>query len=439
MQETARGRTAYRNARLLDPESGRDETGALLVEDGKIADLGPGLFADGAPEGTREIDCAGLCLAPGLIDLKVQLREPGEEHKETMETMSLAAAAGGVTTILCLPNTRPVIDNVSVIEFVARRAREIDRVNIFAYGAITRGLEGTRLTEMGMLAQAGARAFTDGTVTVADSEVMRRALSYARTFDLLIVQRAQDPALAEGGAMNEGEVATRLGLPGIPAAAEVILLERDLRLVEHVGGRYHAGPLSTAAAVGAIRRAKDKGLAVSCDTAPHYFALNERAVGNYRTFAKVAPPLRNEADRRAIVEGIRDGAIDSIASDHAPHDPDSKRVPFEQAEAGVVGLETLLPLSLEIYHNGQVPLLDLLRPLTLRPAEILGLPTGHLKKGTPADLVLFDLDRAWGIDVDRFRSKSRNSPFDGRPTQGQVVRTVVGGRTVFAIDEEGSV
>jgi dihydroorotase len=429
--------SAYRNVRLLDPESGRDETGDLLVENGKIAEIGPGLFAQETPEGVQAIDCTGLCLAPGLIDIRVQLREPGEEHKETMETMSLAAAAGGVTTILCLPNTQPVIDNVSVLELVARRAREIGRVNIFAYGAITRGLKGACLTEMGMLAQAGARAFTDGTAAVADSEVMRRAISYARTFDLLIIQRPQDPALAKGGAMNEGEVATRLGLPGIPAAAEVILLERDLRLVEYVGGRYHAGPLSTAAAIEAIRRAKDKGLAVSCDTAPHYFTLNETTVGDYRTFAKVSPPLRNEADRQAVIEGLRDGVIDAISSDHAPHDQDSKRVPFEQAEAGIIGLETLLPLSLDLHHNGRVPLLDLLRPLTLRPAEILGLPTGRLKKGAPADLVLFDLDHAWHIEVDRFRSKSKNSPFDDRPVQGQVVRTVVGGRTAFAIDEEG--
>jgi len=428
-------RTAYRNARLLDPESARDETGTLLVEDGKIAEIGPGLFAEGVPDGIQEIDCAGLCLAPGLIDLRVQLRKPGEEHKETMETASLAAAAGGVTTILCLPNTTPVIDNVSVLEFVARRAREIGRVNVFAYGAITRGLEGTRLTEMGMLAEAGARAFTDGTVAVADSEVMRRVLSYARTFDLLIIQRPQDPSLAAGGAMNEGEVATRLGLPGISAAAEVILLERDLRLVESVGGRYHAGPLSTAAAIEAIRRAKDKGLAVSCDTAPHYFALNELAVGDYRTFAKVSPPLRDEADRRAVIEGLRDGTIDVIASDHAPHDPDSKRVPFEQAEAGIVGLETLLALSLEIHHNEQVPLLDLLRPLTLHPAEILGLATGRLKKGAPADLVLFDVERAWHIEVDRFRSKSKNSPFDAHPVRGRVVRSVVGGCTVFTLDK----
>jgi dihydroorotase len=274
--------------------------------------------------------------------------------------------------------------------------------------------------------------FTDGLNAIADAVVMRRALSYATTFDLLVVQHPEEPRLAEGGVMTEGEIATRLGLSGINPAAEIIMIERDLRLVEITGARYHAAHLSTAGAIEAIRRAKARGLAVTCDTAPHYFALNETAVGEYRTFAKVSPPLRCEEDRRAVVEGLRDGTIDAIASDHAPQDQESKRLPFPSAASGVVGLETLLTLSLELYHNGHVPLLRVLGALAQRPAEILRLPAGTLAIGMPADLVLFDLDRPWLIAVDAFHSKCRNSPFDGRPVQGSVMRTIVAGRTIHA-------
>jgi dihydroorotase len=261
---------------------------------------------------------------------------------------------------------------------------------------------------------------------------MRRALSYASTFDLLIVQHPEEPSLAAGGAMTEGEIATRLGLAGITPAAEAIMVERDLRLVEITGGRYHAAHLSTAAAIEVIRRAKVRGLPVSCDTAPHYFALNETAVGEYRTFAKVSPPLRSEEDRKAVVAGLQDGTIDAIASDHAPQDQESKRLPFASAEPGIVGLETLLPLALELHHNRQVPLLDVLRALTQRPAEILRLPGGTLALGAAADFVVFDLDRPWRIETGKFRSKCQNAPYDGRPVQGRAIRTVLGGRGVFA-------
>ena len=423
-------RTAYVNARLLDPASGLDAPGALLAEDGRIADLGPHLFKEGVPEGVQRVDCAGACLAPGLVDMRVQLREPGEEHKETMDSAGRAAAAGGVTSMVGLPNTDPVIDDVAGVEFVARRAREVKRVKVYTYAALTRNLEGRELTEMGLLAESGAVAFTDGLKAVENAQVMRRALAYARTFGLLIVQHPEEPSLA-GGAMNGGELATRLGLPGIPKLAEVMMIERDLRLVEMTGGRYHVAHVSTAESVEAIRRAKARGLDVTCDTAPHYFALNEIAVGDYRTFAKVSPPLRSEDDRQAILAGVADGTIDAIASDHSPHDVESKRVPFAHAEPGIVGLETLLPLSLQVVHGGKAGLLDLLARLTVRPAEILGLNAGRLAKGAPADLLVFHPERAWKIEPDRFASKSKNSPFEGLPVQGRVQRTVVDGRALF--------
>jgi dihydroorotase len=421
-------RTLFTHARLLDPASRLDREGEILVSEGSIAAIGEQLPRDGA----EIVDCGGHCLAPGLVDMRVQLREPGDEHQETMATAGAAAAAGGITTMVALPNTDPIIDEFALVEFVARRSRDIGLTRIRTYAAATKGLRGKELTEMGLLAGAGALGFTDGITAIADAVVMRRALAYATNFDLLVMQHPEEPRLAEGGAMTEGEIATRLGLPGINPAAEVMMIERDLRLVEITGGRYHAAHVSTAEAVEAIRRAKANGLRVTCDTAPPYFALNETAVGEYRTFAKVSPPLRSEADRRAVVEGVRDGTIDAIASDHAPQDQESKRLPFPSAASGMVGLETLLPLALELHHSAKVPLLRVLSALSQRPAEILRLPAGKLAVGLPADFVIFDLDRPWRIDVDAFHSKCRNSPFDGRPTKGRVLRTIVAGRSIHA-------
>lgn len=425
---------ALLNARLVDPASKRDETGGILVEDGVIRDIGPQVSRGHVPEEAEVVDCGGHVLAPGLVDMRVQLREPGEEHQETIETGSLAAAAGGVTSMVCLPNTDPIIDDVAGVEFIARRARETKRAKIYCYGALTKGLEGKDIVEMGLLSQSGALGFTDALTAVADAQVMRRALSYARTFDLLVVQHPEEPRLSAGGAMNNGELASRLGLSGIPACAEVMMIERDLHLVRMSGARYHVAHVSTAAAVEKIRQAKQEGLRVTCDTAPPYFSLNEAEVGDYRTFAKLSPPLRGEADRRAIAAAVAEGVIDSIASDHAPLDVESKRVPFAQAVPGVIGLETLLPVSLELYHKGQMPLIDLIRCLTSRPADILGLPQGRLAKGAPADMVVFDLDRPHRVDVAKFRSKSKNSPYDARPVQGKVLKTFVDGRLVFAAD-----
>jgi dihydroorotase len=421
-----------RRARLIDPASGLDQIGDLLVEGEHIAALGGDLSV--AASGVETIAAEGLCLMPGIVDMRVQLREPGAEHMESIESGGRAAAAGGVTTMVALPNTEPPVDDVSVVEFLARRAREARLAKIHTYAAATKGLAGRHLTEMGLLAANGAVGFTDGVKAIADALVMRRVLAYARSFDLLVVQHPEEPSLAGAGEVNEGETATRLGLAAIPAAAEIIVIERDLRLVELTGARYHAAHISTAAAVEAIRKAKAQGLPVSCDTAPPYFALNETAIGDYRTFAKLSPPLRSEQDRRAVVEGLADGTIDAIASDHAPWDQDSKRLPFSSAAYGIVGLETLLPLSLELYHNRHLSLIELAARLTLNPARILRLPVGRLAKDAPADLVLFDPDEGWSICTDAFRSKSKNAPFDGRPVKGRVMRTIVDGRTIFQCD-----
>ncbi len=424
------GRTAYVNARILDPASNFDGPGELLTIGEEIADIGVKLFDGKPPADAEVVDCGGLCLAPGLVDMRVQLREPGEEHKEGLKSGGEAAIAGGVTTVACLPNTNPVMDDEATLEFVARRARKLALTKVYCYGAITKGLRGDELAEMGLLAEAGALAFTDATKAVADAQVMRRALQYAATFNLMIVQHPEEPSLATG-VVNSGEMATRMGLSGIPREAEIIMLERDMRLLAMSGGRYHAAHISTADSVAIIAAAKEKGLQVSCDTAPFYFALNELSVGDYRTFAKLSPPLRNESDRAAIVEGLKSGVIDAIASDHAPQDQDSKRLPFPQAAFGGSGLETLLAVSLDLYHNGDLSLLDVLRRLTVAPANLLGLDAGRLAKGHKADIAIFNPDEGWKVIADAFKSKSKNSPFDGRPVQGRVLRTVVDGRVVF--------
>ncbi len=416
-------RVVYMNARLLDPASGRDERGALLTVGGKIWDLGAELFADGITDGSQVVDCKGMCLAPGFIDMQVFLGE-------SVESTAKAASAGGVTAIAAMPNMNPVIDRASLVDYVERLAHEVS-VRIHPVAAATKGLGGEEMTEIGLLREAGALAFTDGRQAIADSQVMRRILTYAQAHDALVIQHAEDPSLARGGVMNEGEMATRLGLPGIPGVAEVILIERDLRLVALTGCRYHVGLVTTAAAVEAVRRAKAAGLPVTCGTAPHYFALNELAVAEYRTFAHTSPPLRTEEDRRAVVAGIADGTIDVIVSSHDPHDVESKRLPFDLAASGVIGLETILPIALELLHGGHVPLMRLLAALTARPAEILGIPGGRLSKGGPADLVLFDPDTPWRVEPEKFHSKAKNSPFEGRPVQGRIVRTVLSGRTVY--------
>lgn len=429
-------RTAFINARLLDPASGMDEPGNLLVVDGKIADLGPALFNDSIPDGVEIVDCRGHILAPGLIDMRVFTGEPGAEHRETLRTASLAAAAGGVTTLIVMPNTNPVIDDVALVDFIERRARDTGIVNIHPMAALTKGLNGKEMTEIGLLKEAGAVAFTDGDRAVGNAQVMRRALSYAAHFDALIVQHAEVPELS-GGVMNEGELASRLGLAGIPSAAETIMIERDLRLLELTGGRYHVAQVSCAASVEAIARARRHGLKVTCGVSAAHLALNENDVQGYRTFFKLSPPLRSEADRRALVAGLADGAIDVIVSSHDPQDPEVKRRPFAEAAFGAIGLETLLPASLSLVHNGDVPLARLLSAMTHVPADLLGLQTGRLAAGLPADLVLFDAGSPWIIESGSLHSISKNTPFEDRRMQGHALRTIVGGRTVHVHDEGG--
>lgn len=424
-------RKLYKNARLLDPTSGLDATGALLVKNGKIEDSGPDVFLDTTQEDIEIEDCAGKCIAPGLIDMRVMTGEPGSGHLETLDSVSRAAAAGGVTSIVCLPNTEPVIDDMALLEFIERRGAEVGLINVKSYAAATKGTLGEEMSELGLLHQAGALGFTDGSKAISNAMVMRRLLSYATVFKTMVVQHPEVVELAADGVMSEGLTATRLGLTGIPAAAEVILIERDLRLVELTGGRYHVSRVTTLAGIEAIRKAKLEGLPVTCDTAPHYFALNEDAVTDYRTFAKVSPPLRSEEHRWAVLEAIEDGTIDAIASDHTPRDQDSKRLPFTQAAYGVVGLETLLCITLESVHNGALSLLNALAALTCNPAKILGLEAGDLSPGRPADLVIFDPDVAGRIDAASFFSKCKNSPFDGRPIQGRVLKTIRGGKTVY--------
>jgi len=428
------GSTAFINARIVDPTADAEYTGAILISDGKIADFGPNLFASGAPYGIESVDCRGLFLAPGIVDARVHTGEPGEEHKETLESAGIAAAVGGITSLVLLPDNEPPFDDASLIEFVARRARQVKLANMYAYGALTVGLEGQHLAEMGLLAEAGAVAFTDADHAIGNAQVMRRALYYAKAFDALIVHLPQEPSLS-GGNMTSGVMATRLGLSGVPPLAEVMMVERDIRLAEMTNSRLHLTKISTAESVKVIAAAKARGLKITCDTAAPYFALNDLAVGDYRTFGKLVPPLRSEADREAIVEGLKSGVIDAIVSDHRPQDQDSKRVPFAQAEPGGIGLETLLPVSLELVHNGHLGLPQLFQRLSSTPARLFNLPGGKLAKGAPADLVLFDANYAWKIDRADLWSKTKNSPFDERPVQGKVVTTIVGGRAIYRDDD----
>ena len=429
-------KVAYINARLFDPASGLDSKGALLTIGNQIADFGPRLFNDGVPEGFEIVDCQGHLLSPGLLDIQVHFREPGQEHKETIATGSKSAASGGVTTVVCMPNTKPVIDDVTVVAFIFRRARETSYINVHPYAAISKGMLGKEITEMGLLMEAGAVGFTDDGLPVMNAGVMRKALAYSKEFGIPIAQHAEDLHLSNGSCMNEGRISAHLGVPGAPNAAEAVMVERDIILTELTGGRYHVLHISTREAIDAVRRAKARGLRVTCEAAPHHFTLTDEAVLEYRTFSKMNPPLRSEIDRMAVIEGLKDGTIDAIATDHAPHDQESKRVPLASAANGIVGLETMLPLSLSLYHKGIMPLRDVMAAMTYKPADVINVPAGRMKKGARADLTLIDLDTSWLLDPKQFASKSLNSPFDDWPVQGRAIRTVVGGDTVYKLSHE---
>jgi dihydroorotase len=419
------------NARVIDPSRDLDIEGDVLIADGVIREAKRGIHASGVPEGTEVIDCRGRVVAPGLVDMRAFVGEPGAEHRETLASASEAAAAGGVTTIACQPDTTPVIDDPAIVDFVLRRARDTAIVHVHPMGALTKGLRGEELAEIGLLKAAGAVAFTDGTASVTNAQVMRRALTYARDFDALVVHHTEDPNLVGEGVMNEGEYAARLGLIGIPKAAETVMLERDLRLVSLTGGRYHAASVTTEESLEVLRRAKDAGTGVSAAASVNHLTLNENDVGPYRTFFKVAPPLRAETDRVALVEALASGLVDVIMSDHNPQDVEVKRLPFAEAEAGAIGLETMLPAGLRLVHNETLPLTTLIKAMSTRPAELLGLPGGTLKPGSPADVIVIDLEVPWVLDPDALKSKCKNTPFDEARLQGRVVRTIVTGRTVY--------
>jgi dihydroorotase len=417
------------NVRLLDPASGLDMPGGeLLVRDGRIADLGAAL---GRPDGVPTLDGGGAVLCPGLVDMRVQLGEPGGEYRETVASAAVAAAAGGITTVAALPDSRPAIDDPALVRLLRARGEETGSLTVLPYGACTRGCRGEDLAELGLLREAGAVAFTDGARAIGPARLMRLALSYAAGFGARIVQHPEEPSLADGGAATEGELATRLGLPGIPAAAEAILVARDIRLARLAGGAVHFAHVSTAEALALIRRAKDEGLPVTCDTAPPYFDLNETAIGDWRTYAKLSPPLRAEEDRAAVAAALADGTIDAVASDHAPRDPDDKRLPFAQAAAGGAGLATLLGVTLVQVHSGVLTLPRAIELLTVAPARLLGSAAGTLAKGAAADLCLFDPERLWQVAAGSLPGKAQNTPFDGRALEGRVVGTWKGGRRVF--------
>jgi len=419
------------NARIIDPSRDLDTRGDLLIADGQIRDIKRGIGAAGVPEGTEVYDCKGKVVAPGLVDMRAFIGEPGAGHRETLASASEAAAAGGVTTIICQPDTSPAIDNPATVDFVLRRARDTAIVHVHPMAALTKGLAGEEMTEIGLLKAAGAVAFTDGAKSIANAQVLRRALTYAGDFDALIVHHTEDRDLIGDGVMNEGEFAARLGLLGIPKAAETVMLERDLRLVDLTGGRYHAASVTCRESLDVLRRAKDAGLNVSASASINHIALNENDIGPYRTFLKLAPPLRTEDDRKLMVDAVASGLVDAVMSDHNPQDVETKRLPFAEAAPGAIGIETMLSAGLRLVHNEELPLMAMLRAMSTRPAELLGLPGGTLKNGAPADVIVIDADVPWVLDPAELKSKCKNTPFDEARMQGRVARTIVAGRTVY--------
>lgn len=419
----------FRNARLIDPTRGRDDAGTLAVRDGRIV----------APTGMDDaevIDCGGKCLAPGIVDVGVKVSEPGERHKESFGTAGRAAAAGGVTTMVTRPDTLPAIDTPEVLEFVRRRANEAAPVRVLPMAALTRGREGREMAEIGFLMDAGAVAFTDCDRVVADTKVFARCLAYASGLGALVVAHPQEPILSAGAAATSGKFASLKGLPAVPAMAERMGLDRDIAVVEMTGARYHADQITTARALRRLERAKEAGLDITAGVSIHHLTLNEFDVGDYRTFFKVKPPLRSEDDRLATVQAVAAGLIDIVSSMHTPQDEESKRLPYEEAASGAVGLETILPAAMRLYHGGQADLPTLWRAMSLNPARRLGLDCGRLEPGAPADLVLFDPDAPFVLDRFKLRSKSKNTPFDEARMEGKVLGTWVAGRRVFPGPDE---
>ncbi|AHC99814.1 dihydroorotase [Leisingera methylohalidivorans] len=434
--------TLFINARLIDPEAGTDAPGTVLVQNGRIAavetnaaDPDQLLRAHNLrPDEADVADCGGKCLAPGIVDIGVKVCEPGERHKESYKSAGLAAAAGGVTTIVTRPDTTPAIDSPETLEFVTRRAQADTPVNVLPMAALTKGREGREMTEIGFLMDAGAVAFSDCDHVTGNTKVFQRALTYARSCGALVIAHPQEPVLSAGAAATSGKFAALYGLPAVSPMAERMGLDRDIALLEMTGAKYHADQITTARALPALERAKSNGLDITAGTSIHHLTLNELDVAGYRSFFKVKPPLRSEDDRLAVVEAVRTGLIDIISSMHTPQDEESKRLPFEEAAAGAVALETLLPAALRLYHAELLDLPTLFRAMSLNPAKRLGLDSGRLAEGAPADLVLFDPDVPFVLDRFKLRSKSQNTPFDTQRMQGRVEATFVAGEPVYRRD-----
>ena len=420
---------AITNTRLFDPASNLDEIGNILFNEEGIIACGKDIPL---PQDVTTIDGTGLVTTPGLVDMQVFIGEPGGEYRETLATASQAAAAGGVTTMIMMPDTQPVIDDAALVDYISRRARGTALVNVHPMAGITKGLDGEMMNEFGLLHEAGAVAFTDGSRSVMNARIMQKAMSYAANFNALIMHHAIDTNLVGEGVMNEGELAIRLGLSGIPVIAETIMIERDIRLVEATGARYHIAQISSRKSIDIVRQAKDKGLPVTCGVSSNHLMLNQNDVENYRTFAKLMPPLRTEEDRQALIEAIADGTIDVIVSGHNPQGEDAKRRPFGEAEFGSIGVETLLAAGLTLHHEVKVPLTRLIEAMSTTPSRLLGLSAGTLSIGHPADLILIDIDAPWIVDADNLHSRSRNAAIEGRKVQGKVTETIVSGKTVFS-------
>lgn len=418
--------TFLENARLIDPDAGTESHGNVIMDDGLIAAIGQ----MSAPKHATVIDCGGKCLAPGIVDIGVKIGEPGERHRESFRSAGLAAAAGGVTTLIARPDTVPAIDTPELLEFVTRRAAEAP-VRIRHMAALTKGREGREMTEIGFLLDAGAIAFTDVDHVATDTKALSRAFTYARSLGALVIGHPQEPGLSKGAATTSGKFASLYGLPAVSPMAERMGLERDLALVEMTGVRWHADQITTAKSLPALERAKAAGLDVTAGVSIHHLTLNDLDVGDYRTFFKMSPPLRSEEDRLDMVQAVANGTIDIICSMHTPADEESKRLPFEEAASGAVGLETLLPAAMRLYHAGHLSLPQIFRALSFNPARRLGLPQGRMAEGAPADLVLFDPDAPFVLDRFTLRSKSKNTPFDGQRMEGKVLATFVAGRQVF--------
>ncbi len=418
----------FTNARLIDPEAGTDSIGWLQIADGRIAALGEGTAPDAD---TQLVDCGGQCLAPGIVDIGVKVCEPGERHKESYKSAGLAAAAGGVTTIVTRPDTLPAVDTPETLEFATRRAQADAPVNVLPMAALTKEREGREMTEIGFLQDAGAVAFTDCDHVITNTKVFSRALTYAKSCGALVIAHPQEPGLSSGAAATSGKFAALRGLPAVSPMAERMGLDRDIALLEMTGAAYHADQITTARALPALERAKRNGLDITAGTSIHHLTLNELDVSDYRTFFKIKPPLRSEDDRQAVIEAVRTGLIDTISSMHTPQDEESKRLPFEEAASGAVALETLLPAALRLYHSEQLDLPTLFRAMALNPAKRLSLESGRLSQGAPADLVQFDPDVPFVLDRFTLKSKSQNTPFDGQRMQGKVTATFVAGQEVY--------